>query len=84
MLKLDQLTSLRPALRYSVIGLINSLVSIYTAHDGYWSVTAIVTTAVTGTCSVVMLGLYLIYKKQHKEAKEEFEQEKTQTSEQAE
>jgi hypothetical protein len=47
-------------------------------------VTAIVTTAVTGTCLVVMLGLYLIYKKQHKEAKEEFEQEKTQTFEQAE
>ena len=45
--------------------------------------TAIVTTAVTGTCLVVILGLYLIYKKQHKEAKEEFKQEKTQMSEQA-
>jgi hypothetical protein len=45
--------------------------------------TAIVTTAVIGTCLVVMLSLYLIYKKQHKEANEEFEQEKTQTSKQA-
>jgi hypothetical protein len=45
--------------------------------------TAIVTIVVTSTCSVVMLGLYLVYKKHHKEAKVEFEQEKIQMSEQA-
>jgi hypothetical protein len=38
-------------------------------------VTAIVTTVVTGTCSVVMFVLYLVYKKHHKEARKEFEQE---------
>jgi hypothetical protein len=80
--KLDQLTFPRPGLRYSVVGLINSLVSIYTAHDGFWSVTAIVTTAVTGTCSVVMFVLYLVYEMHHLEARKEYDQERSHPSEQ--
>jgi hypothetical protein len=71
---LGQLTFPRPGLRYSVAGLINSLVSIYTAHDGFWSMTAIVTTAVTGAYLVVMLVLYWVCNKHHREAKMEFKE----------
>jgi hypothetical protein len=37
------------------------LVNIYTAHDGFWSVTAVVTAVVTGICTVITLVLYLVY-----------------------
>jgi hypothetical protein len=76
------LTVLRPDLRNSLVGLINSLVNIYTAQDGFWSVTAIVTTTVTGTCLVVMFVLYLVYKIYYSEARKEHDQERSHLSEQ--
>ncbi|KAI8941904.1 hypothetical protein NX059_000018 [Plenodomus lindquistii] len=50
-----------PALLNSLAGLISTIVSVYSAQDGRYSVTAMVTIVVTAACSVVAAGLFLIY-----------------------
>ncbi|KAH7134130.1 hypothetical protein EDB81DRAFT_902948 [Dactylonectria macrodidyma] len=47
-----------PGLLNSVVALLMSLVNIYTAQNGDWSVTAIVTVCIIGICGV-MMGLML-------------------------
>jgi hypothetical protein len=42
-------------------GLITTLVNVYTAQKGVWSVTARVTAIVTGSCMVVSGCLFLLY-----------------------
>lgn len=44
-----------------MIGLDNTLISVYTAKNGRWSITAIVTGIVAGSCTVILLALYLVY-----------------------
>ncbi len=69
----------RPGLLNSLTGIISTLINVYTARSGFWSVTAIITAAVTGSSTSFMLVLYLIYdlwklnkvKKDHKSAIEE-------------
>jgi hypothetical protein len=60
-----------PALCNSLIGLITALFNIYTARSGLWSVTAIVTIVVTGTCTVFMGTMYAVYSLMLREVKME-------------
>lgn len=50
-----------PALMNSIAGLISTLVNIYSAQDGQYSVTARATIVVTAACSVVTSILFLVY-----------------------
>ncbi|KAF2732086.1 hypothetical protein EJ04DRAFT_343867 [Polyplosphaeria fusca] len=50
-----------PALMNSIAGLISTLVNIYSAQDGQYSVTARVTIIVTAVSSVVAVSLFLLY-----------------------
>ena len=46
---------------HSAMGFINTLINIYTAHAGSWSVTAIVTASVTGSLTLISGLLFLAY-----------------------
>ncbi|CAI6337318.1 unnamed protein product [Periconia digitata] len=50
-----------PALMNSLAGLISTLVNVYTAQEGTFSVTARVTLVVTTACSAVTVLLFLMY-----------------------
>lgn len=50
-----------PALMNSIAGLISTLVNIYSAQDGQYSVTAKATIVVTAVSSVVAAALFLLY-----------------------
>jgi hypothetical protein len=50
-----------PVTLNSVAGLITTLVNVYTAQHGVWSVTAKITALVTGSCVGVAGGLFGIY-----------------------
>ncbi|OBT39560.1 hypothetical protein VE00_09471 [Pseudogymnoascus sp. WSF 3629] len=50
-----------PGVLHSTAGLITTLISVYTAHGGIWSVTAVVTAVVTGSSTIGMLALFFIY-----------------------
>jgi len=51
----------RPTVAKATIGLSTTLINVYTARDGRWSVVAIVTAAVTGGIFGISLGLCLLY-----------------------
>ncbi|KAF8856255.1 hypothetical protein BDZ45DRAFT_594438 [Acephala macrosclerotiorum] len=51
-----------PGLLHSFIGLMTTIVNVYTAQGGHWSTTAKVTIVVIGVFSGNMSILYLIYK----------------------
>ena len=51
----------RPLTLNSVAGLITTLVNVYTAQQGVWSVTAKVTAIVTGSCVFVAGLLFALY-----------------------
>ena len=51
----------RPGLLHAVAGLITTLVNVYSAQGGAWSVTATITAIVTSVCTGTMLALYLVY-----------------------
>ncbi|KAI9799603.1 MAG: hypothetical protein M1833_003918 [Piccolia ochrophora] len=50
-----------PGLLNSLAGLISTLVNVYTARDGNFSVTAKATVGVTGACTLIFLVLFLLY-----------------------
>lgn len=50
-----------PALLNSIAGLISTIVNVYSAQGGQFSVTARVTVVVTSACSVVAAALFLLY-----------------------
>lgn len=50
-----------PALMNSLAGLVGTVVNVYSAQDGQYSVTAKVTIIVTSACSVCAAALFLIY-----------------------
>ncbi|KAH6884977.1 hypothetical protein B0T10DRAFT_531112 [Thelonectria olida] len=50
-----------PGLLHSVMALITSLINIYTAQDGNWSVTAIATVYMTGICALLMGSITAVY-----------------------
>ncbi|CZT07752.1 uncharacterized protein RCO7_11239 [Rhynchosporium graminicola] len=50
-----------PSLTNSAIGFLTTIINIYTARGGHWSITAIVTAAVTGGCTTFMLVLLLAF-----------------------
>ncbi|CAO2651458.1 Nn.00g040280.m01.CDS01 [Neocucurbitaria sp. VM-36] len=50
-----------PALLNSIAGLVSTVVNVYSAQDGQYSVTATVTIIVTSACSVVAAALFLLY-----------------------
>ncbi|KAH6698194.1 hypothetical protein BKA61DRAFT_741426 [Leptodontidium sp. MPI-SDFR-AT-0119] len=72
-----------PSLTNSAIGFLTTIINIYTARGGHWSVTAIVTAAVTGGYTTIMLVLLLVFDiwgmrkimKEHDDEKERAEQE---------
>ena len=39
-----------------------TLINVYTAKNGLWSTMAIVTGAVAGSCTIILLILYLFYR----------------------
>ena len=43
------------------MGLITTLVNVYTIQGGHWSVTAVVTAAVTAYIMLVTMILYMLY-----------------------
>jgi len=51
----------RPGLLNSAAGLLTTIINIYTARNGFWSVTAIVTAAITCSCTTFLLTLFLVY-----------------------
>ncbi|KAF1961983.1 hypothetical protein CC80DRAFT_488356 [Byssothecium circinans] len=50
-----------PALMNSIAGLISTLINIYSAQEGQFSITARATIIVTSSCSVVTIFLFLVY-----------------------
>lgn len=50
-----------PALLNALTGLISTLVGVYTAHDGEWSITAKTIAIIEGCCAGVSLLLFLLY-----------------------
>jgi hypothetical protein len=51
----------RPGLINSTIGLITTLVNVYTTQCGSWSITSVLTAAATATTTLVTLIMYLLY-----------------------
>jgi hypothetical protein len=51
----------RPALLNSIVGLVITLVNVYTVQGNYWSVTAVVTTTMTVYITLVTIVLYKEY-----------------------
>jgi hypothetical protein len=51
----------RPILINSVTGLINTLINMYTAQEGTWSVLATVTTTVIDSTTIITVILFLVY-----------------------
>lgn len=47
----------------SAMGILSTLLNIYTTQGGHWSVNAYITAGVTGTLLLVSGTLYLIYEK---------------------
>lgn len=45
----------------SVAGLLTTVVNVYTAQKGVWSITAKITAIVTGSCVGVAGGLFALY-----------------------
>ena len=45
-----------------MIGLIKTLINVYAAQDGHWSVTAIITVVIISLCMASMSVLTLMYK----------------------
>jgi hypothetical protein len=58
----DWLYRWRPGLLHSTVGLINTLVNVYTAQDGHWSVTAKIVVVIVSLCMASMSVLTLVYK----------------------
>ena len=50
-----------PSLLNAVVGVLNTLINVYTAKDGEWSVPAITTVIVTSICAGTSLVLFLVY-----------------------
>ncbi|KAI9673504.1 MAG: hypothetical protein M1817_002968 [Caeruleum heppii] len=50
-----------PGLLNSIAGLISTLVNVFTAQKGVFSISAKVTTIVTGICTLIMTGLFVVY-----------------------
>ena len=55
------LTHFRPATLNSVAGLLTTVVNVYTAQRGVWSITAKITAIVTGSCVGIAGGLFALY-----------------------
>lgn len=53
--------SFRPATLNSVAGLLTTIVNVYTAQKGVWSITAKITAIVTGSAAGVAGGLFALY-----------------------
>ena len=51
----------RPGLLHSLVGLITTLINIYTIQGGHWSITAKITVMTIGLCTGNMSMLYLVY-----------------------
>jgi hypothetical protein len=51
----------RPALLNSLVGLITTLVNVYTTQGGHWSVTAIITAAITASITLFTVVPYMLY-----------------------
>jgi hypothetical protein len=51
----------RPGMLNSLAGLISTITNIYTARNKFWSRTAIVTAAITGTCASILMILFFVH-----------------------
>lgn len=58
---ITSLTIDSPALTNSATGLFTTIINIYTARKGSWSVTAATTTTITGFFTLLNLGLFIYY-----------------------
>jgi hypothetical protein len=50
-----------PSLLNAVVGIVNTLINVYTAKDGEWSVSATITIIMTSTCAGTSLVFFLVY-----------------------
>ena len=72
-----------PTFMNSLAGLISTIVNVYSAQSGQYSITARVTLIVTGSCTVVAAGLFLLYnnlaltiiKRRHRRERTAYEQD---------
>ena len=56
-----QLTNVRPTLLNSAMGLITTLVNVYTTQHGSWSITSVATAVVTTITILVAFALYILH-----------------------
>ena len=61
LLSRSTLTNYSPATLNSVAGLLTTIVNVYTAQKGVWSITAKITAIVAGSCVGVAGGLFYLY-----------------------
>lgn len=52
----------RPTLLNALAGLLSTIISLYTAHDGDWSIMALLTVIASGLSVASASGLLIIYK----------------------
>ena len=50
-----------PSFMHAILGFANTLINVYTAQGGNWSVTARSTGIVTGCFAVICLSFYIVY-----------------------
>jgi hypothetical protein len=55
------LTVFRPIALNSVAGLLTTVVNVYSAQEGVWSITAKITAIVTGSCTGIAGVLFIAY-----------------------
>lgn len=61
-LKVHLLKGSRPTLLNALAGLLSTIISLYTAHDGDWSIMALLTVIASGLSVASASGLLIIYK----------------------
>jgi drug/metabolite transporter (DMT)-like permease len=59
--KRSSVDKIRPALLNALIGLVMTLINVYTTQGGHWSITAVVTAAVTAFITLVTVTLSVLY-----------------------
>jgi drug/metabolite transporter (DMT)-like permease len=52
---------IRPALLNALVGLVTTLINVYTTQGGHWFITAVVTAAVTAFITLVTVTLSVLY-----------------------
>lgn len=71
----DLLTASRPTVLNAAAGFLTSLINIYTAKDGDWSIMAVLTVGTTAASALACLVLMTLFFMKLERVKEEHEEE---------